>query len=190
MHWYWQWQEIVFVVFTLIWWSEFVFFPSNKQGRQDRKSFLLVLGAVFVALGCGIAFSLFDVGVPPQSALYKIRIAALAVYGMGHLLRITSLRTLGKSFSREVQAVTKMELVSDGPYRWFRHPLYIALFMQVAGAAAFMGSLPGLISAALLMIAVLSVRIKNEERFLLQELGDRYRQWAGQRLRIFPGIKL
>jgi protein-S-isoprenylcysteine O-methyltransferase Ste14 len=39
-------------------------------------------------------------------------------------VRIAAERVLGAHFSRHVQVIDEASLVTDGPYRWLRHPAY------------------------------------------------------------------
>ena len=40
-------------------------------------------------------------------------------------------RTLGSNFSTRLHVREEHTLVTDGPYRWVRHPMYTALYMNL-----------------------------------------------------------
>lgn len=84
-------------------------------------------------------------------------------------------RSLGRQVSETVLTKEHHELVTAGPYRWIRHPLYatgIALFLAVGLIAAnwFI-----LLFALIALAGIRFVVIPLEERELLAKFGDQYR---------------
>ena len=76
-------------------------------------------------------------------------------------------------------------VISSGPYRYVRHPMYAGAILFFFGAPLLLGSLWGLALVPLL-IAVLAVRAVNEERLLATEL-DGYSDYAKRvRNRLVP----
>lgn len=87
------------------------------------------------------------------------------------------LTTLGESVSETVLTKPQHRLVTAGPYRWVRHPLYtvaIALFASLALMAAnwFI-----MLWAAVASMAVRLVVIPREEAHLVATFGDDYRRY-------------
>ncbi|HVF64793.1 MAG TPA: isoprenylcysteine carboxylmethyltransferase family protein [Casimicrobiaceae bacterium] len=75
-------------------------------------------------------------------------------------------------------------LVVTGPYRFVRHPLYLALIVFAAGCAIGWNTAVHWIAAAALII-VLNVKARREERFLEERFAD-YRDYAGRVPRLVP----
>ena len=74
-------------------------------------------------------------------------------------------------------------LVQEGPYRWVRHPMYGAVLLLAAGAAAWLANTTG--SALwLALLAVLIAKAKLEEQWLLKH----YPQYANYRLRTWRWV--
>jgi protein-S-isoprenylcysteine O-methyltransferase Ste14 len=96
------------------------------------------------------------------------------------------LRTLGRNVSETVLTKEHHELVTTGPYRWVRHPLYttgLALFLGVGVAAgSWFVLLAALVALALLRWLVIS----REEQALLARFGDGYRQYMQRTGRLAP----
>ena len=98
------------------------------------------------------------------------------------------LRSLGRNVSETVLTKSQHELVTSGPYRWIRHPLYttgISLF-----AAIGLMNASWLILFLVLVIAVLMriVVIPLEERQLLEKFGDEYRSYMARTGRLVPRL--
>jgi protein-S-isoprenylcysteine O-methyltransferase Ste14 len=101
----------------------------------------------------------------------------------GMLWSVWSLRALGQSLSIIPQA---RSMVSRGPYRLVRHPLY---FGELAAAAGFtLVRLSPLTIAAWLLLVFLQVyRAGHEERMLSAALPD-YSGYAERTRRLVPGL--
>ena len=101
------------------------------------------------------------------------------------------LTALGTNVSETVLTKPQHRLVTTGPYRWVRHPLYtvgIALFLSIGLMAAnwFI-----LLWALVALLGLLLVVIPREEAHLVATFGDdyrRYRSSTGSLLPLLPGI--
>jgi len=79
------------------------------------------------------------------------------------------------------------KVITDGPYRFVRHPGYVALILGALSASFILGSGYSLIPGGLGIIAVV-VRTFLEDRTLHEELNG-YREYASRvRWRLVPGI--
>jgi len=77
-------------------------------------------------------------------------------------------------------------LVTSGPYRWIRHPMYTSVLIVTSGwVAANPTPLRGL--AWLALIAVLVFKLFREERLWAQKI-DSYGTYQRSSWRLFPGI--
>lgn len=96
--------------------------------------------------------------------------------------------TLGKSWSDTPRMIKEQTLVTSGPYRFIRHPIYTA-FLMILGAT-LMISANWLIGLAWLGMTVLEVasRIGFEENLMLEFFGDQYREYMKHTGRLFPKI--
>jgi protein-S-isoprenylcysteine O-methyltransferase Ste14 len=87
----------------------------------------------------------------------------------------------------KVQRDRGQRVISSGPYRYVRHPMYAGAILFFLGAPLLLGSLWGLALVPLL-VAVLAVRAVNEERLLTTEL-DGYADYIARvRNRLVPLI--
>lgn len=87
----------------------------------------------------------------------------------------------------KVQAARGQRVITAGPYRFIRHPMYAGAVLLFIGAPLLLGSLWGL-TAVPILIAALGLRILGEERMLRTEL-DGYDEYAARvRSRLIPGV--
>lgn len=68
-------------------------------------------------------------------------------------------------------------LVTDGPYRFTRNPMYLGMGGAHAGAAVAAGALWSLAALPLALTAIDRLIIPREERHLAQSFGDEYEQY-------------
>lgn len=79
------------------------------------------------------------------------------------------------------------QVVSGGPYRYVRHPMYVGVILALLGAPLALGSLWALIPAGACAVLFV-VRTALEDRTLQEKLPG-YREYAGRvRYRLFPGL--
>jgi len=95
---------------------------------------------------------------------------------------------LGVQFDTTLHTQEGHQLISHGPYRWVRHPLYTAVFLIGAGwlfltANWFIGG--GLMAGILLIIIS---RVKNEEALLIKTFGEPYIAYMQKTGRFLPRI--
>ena len=94
-------------------------------------------------------------------------------------------RSLDKNVTPTVATRKEHELVTAGPYRWVRHPLYsvgTSFFVSLSLVAAnwFIGL------ASMLALAMLLVRLPKEGEKLIERFGDEYREYMKRTGRLLP----
>ncbi len=77
-------------------------------------------------------------------------------------------------------------LITSGPYRWIRHPMYAAILI---GIAAFLALDPSVARSALFaaLVVVLVVKSQREEQNLRAAFAD-YGAYAARTARFIPGV--
>jgi protein-S-isoprenylcysteine O-methyltransferase Ste14 len=125
------------------------------------------------------------------SSLEPPRLLRWSGAGLGAVsltLALWIFRTIGKNITSTVQTREEHELVTDGPYRWVRHPLYTvgtSFFVSLSLLAAnwFMGL------ASLVVLVMLLIRLPKEEEKLIEKFGDEYRSYMKRTGRLLPRIE-
>ena len=160
--------------------------------RRPRRRMTGLAGKVMQPLGylvIGIAYfgTWFVLWRPlPLSLSAPARIVALALgallYFPGLALYLWAWRTLGQMYnvstSFGAQLYTEHRLVTDGPFAFVRHPMYIGVL-----AAALGGLLIYRTWTALFVIATflsLFRRAHHEERALAAEFGEQWEEYCRQ----------
>lgn len=92
---------------------------------------------------------------------------------------------LGQYWSGTVALKEGHKLVTSGPYRLVRHPIYTGLFMAVLGSAAAAATVEAFVSFAV-MLAAYAVKWRREEKLLLGEFGQEYRDYMTRTKALIP----
>jgi protein-S-isoprenylcysteine O-methyltransferase Ste14 len=137
----------------------------------------------FVAIG-GTFVTLIIIVLPSANVPIFIKLSGTILVMTGTALSAYCLLWLGRSFSIDAQA---RRLVTEGPYRIVRHPLYVSEAIALAGIVL------ANLSAAAVAIGTLNLllqywRILNEERVLRQSFPE-YSLYAASVPRVLPRIR-
>ena len=160
--------------------------PPDAEVHDDGAA-LLYLSVLPVLLVTG-AFGLSLLGWGAWPAQWPVFAVGMTMLGLGIVGRWWSHRTLGRFHQAVVTIQADHELVSNGPYRWVRHPMYAASALAFLGIGLALGTAPGLVVAFGGPLLAMLRRIQVEERAMSEALGERYRAYATGRARMIPGL--
>src|SRR5664279_6569329 len=94
--------------------------------------------------------------------------AGLALQGIAVLLMIWARLTFGMRSFHATANPTQGGLVTNGPYRYWRHPIYAAVLIFMWTGVLTQGAMPSLLSILLAVVATITtaIRINSEETLL------------------------
>jgi methyltransferase len=113
--------------------------------------------------------ALFAVSAWPRPARRiptAVEVAALAGLGAATALRLWVIRTLGDDWNVTAHVRKGIRIETGGPYRYIRHPNYVAVALEFACLPTAVGAVPEAVVLSLANAAVLVPRIRAEERLL------------------------
>ena len=99
-------------------------------------------------------------------------ITGTAIFVIAKLLKVWAIRSLGTRWTFRVFVLAGAPLVADGPYRWLRHPNYVAVVAELVGFALIVGARATGVIAVLCFGELLRRRIRAEEHALGLRAGD------------------
>jgi protein-S-isoprenylcysteine O-methyltransferase Ste14 len=103
------------------------------------------------------------------------------------VLMYWTLHSLGKNLTDTVVTRANATLVTNGPYRWVRHPFYVTSAMVMASVTLITSnSLIGILS--LIVLSMLTIRTPLEERMLMERFGEQYTNYMARTGRFLPRI--
>ncbi|NQU10002.1 DUF1295 domain-containing protein [bacterium] len=143
-------------------------------GRQQMSWSLYALFAIYVVIWvCSLLEHLFW----RQQIIWWVTIPAVAVHYAGLMLRLVAIRTLGRYWSLQIEIRADHQLIRHGPYRWLRHPNYLAVIIEVLTMPLVANAWATLGLAVVTLVPLLAWRIRVEERAMIGQFGDQYRRY-------------
>jgi protein-S-isoprenylcysteine O-methyltransferase Ste14 len=108
--------------------------------------------------------------------------------GMGVIaavLLIVVFRTLGTNITDTVVTRAHHSLVTSGPYRWVRHPFYVATALAVTADSMVTANWFLAVTGSV-VVALIAIRTRTEEQKLIERFGDEYRIYMQRTGRFIP----
>ncbi|MGV9011144.1 MAG: methyltransferase family protein [Flavobacteriales bacterium] len=116
-----------------------------------------------------------------------VGVIGLILAAAGAVLAIWSRYLLGRNWSVSVQKKQDHELISKGPYKFVRHPIYSGLLLLFTGNALIVGDYRAII-AVLIVFLSFWYKLRKEERWMTEAFGEAYVEYAKGTRALVPGI--
>lgn len=152
--------------------------------------------AVALALAGGLFYGSLAAWLihPPLVGWAEVAIPATArwtgvlLVSAGFATGLWALLHLGRNVTPTAAAREDAELVTSGPYRRVRHPLYASMLLTVPGCGLASANVL-VLAAGAAVFAVILVRTRHEEEELVRRFGDRYLAYRERTGRILPRFR-
>jgi protein-S-isoprenylcysteine O-methyltransferase Ste14 len=190
------------VVANIIWWIGAVawfsiMYPHIRRSRKmrttqrpepTRERVLMLISLT----GLFLIPAFYTITGIPQFAEYVFRPLqawlGVVVLICAVVLFFNCHRRLGRSWSVTLEIRENQGLVTDGIYRFVRHPMYSAYFLWVLSQALL---LPNWIAGPAGLVGfgtLFAFRVRKEEQMMLDAFGEPYAAYAARTKRIIPGV--
>jgi len=104
----------------------------------------------------------------------------------GVALRLSVLTTLREAWNVRAVVPTDLQVIDRGPYRWIRHPNYVALGLEFLGLPLIGGAYGSAIALGTANAWLLRRRIAEEDALLMSI--PAYRERMGEKPRFIPRL--
>jgi protein-S-isoprenylcysteine O-methyltransferase Ste14 len=162
---------------------------GQRAATGAERAVKLLLALTVVGLGVATALAMSDVDPPGWWEPGGVQVAvgsALAVAGIAGTLWAQV--AMGTDWRIGMDHETETNLVTDGPYRWIRNPIYTAMVAFVAGVALL---IPSALTIGLALATLLEVELQVravEEPFLAGRHDRDFSAWAARVGRFLPAV--
>ena len=159
---------------------------SKVMASSDRSS----LGWLYGLITLGYALS-FSIGATRIGRIYDWNTfftIGMSLIVIGFMIRIHSILTLKQYFTYSVAKVENHKIIETGLYKFIRHPGYLGQLIIFIGISI---SVSNWLSILVMMIPIIPgylYRIRVEEKFMLEQLGEDYINYQERTKRIIPMI--
>ena len=173
---------IVFWLIFLLYWATSAR-EMKKIAHQEAPWRGLSILIIFVAL-LFLQEYVFHFDFIPHTAM--IEVMGVIFCDLGIAFAIWARRHLGKSWNARPSIQEEHELVTTGPYRFVRHPIYTGVMIAVLGSTLVGGTFWFLIF--ILFCFELVWRIRIEERLMLQQFPNQYPDYKKRTKALIPFV--
>lgn len=188
--------QVLFILmalaFVILWGRNILSVGVTRDKFYTATEGILVAAPRFLLLGTSLV-SIFVYSLRPRLLEWSVfllpvwmRWAGFFVGLIALLLFFWVLRSLGQNFSTSLTINKKQTLVTQGPYRWIRHPMYTSFVLLWIGflflSASWFIGLTGLLA----FVWAIVVRTPKEEQMMIDRFGADYLAYMKRTGRYLP----
>lgn len=162
-----------------------------EPGRETRLLMTIRSAWVFAVIASICLYVVFPLSLK-WGELHlgdTVRVSGIIVGIASDALILWILASLGRNISAGLKVRDSHRLVTDGPYRYVRHPLYsagIPLFLAISLISS--NWIPGFVGIGF-QLFIMIVRTPSEEKMMIEHFGDEYRSYIRKTGAFFPRIR-
>jgi protein-S-isoprenylcysteine O-methyltransferase Ste14 len=128
-----------------------------------------------------LSFAEYPLGIVPL-------VAGVMCFVIGLWLFYRSHADLGTNWSITLEIREQHRLITHGVYRRIRHPMYLALVLYSAGHALVIPNWVAGPSNLIAFTILFALRVRAEEKMMVEEFGDAYAAYTARTKRLVPGV--
>ena len=144
----------------------------------------------------GLTFAMIAAFLLPQAPTFQfvnyapvspaLSTLGLVIYLVGAVVFVAARQTLGKNWSQTVSAKEDHELITTGPYRLVRHPMYSAGLLSCIGSAIVVGG--PFVFLLILLGALFLYRVFAEDKLMEQQFPAEYPDYRKRTKALIPFV--
>lgn len=159
-----------------------------KSRKPKREKLLLFLASIGLMIGPMIYvftpwLNSFSMGLPDWA-----RWSGVVIFGLDLFLFWWVHKTLGKNWSPVLEIRKDHNLITEGPYKYIRHPMYTCMWLWVAGFWLIPSNWVVGIVAFVTWSILYFIRLPDEEKMMIEEFGQEYRDYMKMTTKIIPWV--
>lgn len=184
----------IIVILTIVYLYGFFEFYMNYH--QKKKTNIISSGdkgslwLLIISITVGYLLS-FSIATTKIGRIYYWNIffaIGLMIIVIGFIIRVISLRLLKQYFTYSVSKVEKHELIEKGFYKVIRHPGYLGQLLIFTGISIALSNWLSVIVMFFPVLIGYLNRIRVEEKFMIEQMGDNYFDYQKRTKKLLPKI--
>ncbi|MFW9807225.1 MAG: methyltransferase [Candidatus Thorarchaeota archaeon] len=189
--------RIIFVIAFAIFASIRIYFRSQTIGREsEREETLFDRPTIFLSVVIISFFGIMFLYILLPDWIFWahldihvfIRWLGVVLGFVGIILLFWIHRTLGKQYSAKLEIQKGHELITTGPYKRIRHPMY-TVFMTFTIGASLMTANGLMIILSVLLAIPFHWITRKEEKMLTEQFGEDYQKYMDRTGRFLPRVR-
>ena len=159
---------------------------NNVAASNDKGTLRLLY--ILITIGFFLSFA---IGATRLGRIYHWNTfftIGMFLFVIGLMIRIHSILTLRRFFTYSVAKLENHEIIETGLYKFIRHPGYLGQMLIFLGISISMSNWLSILAMMIPISHAYLYRIKVEERFMFEQLGENYLNYQSQTKRLFPMV--
>lgn len=192
-------QEIIWKIIFVVMWictglirnphmKKYKKTEKTKNKKSKREKFLVFL----VGVGTMIVPMVY-VFTPWLNSLNMnlsdwARWSGVVAFGFGLTLFWQVHKTLGKNWSPILEIRKDHKLITEGPYKYIRHPMYTMIWIWVICQWLILSNWIVGIMGVLTWSILYFIRLPEEEKLMIEKFGQEYKNYMRKTKKIIPWV--
>jgi protein-S-isoprenylcysteine O-methyltransferase Ste14 len=182
---------ICWIVFILYWLIS-SFFVKKSETKRNWKQLIvpriIVVGLVIIFITVSKSQdNLIEIFQPFFSSSLVLQIIWTVITVLGLAVAIWARIYLGRNWSGYVTYKKQHELVTNGPYKFVRHPIYSGAILMVIGTFLYYPNIL-VLSFLISWVTMFIIRIKKEEEIMIKLFGKKYVDYMKRTKALIPSV--
>lgn len=170
---------LIYITFLLIASFERILSTFFKQQMKPTKGIYhdwLFNLSLYGYIGI-IGLSIIEFFTVKRNVNIILSLFGFIIFVSGAILRRKAMLALGDNWSIKTEIKEKHMLIERGVYKYVKHPYYLAVILELVGACLVANAFYSIALVFLVQGPLLLIRVKLEERVLLDHFGDVYKKY-------------
>lgn len=159
---------------------------GTDKKHADKNSLAIIWITIIISVSACVYISIAYYLPIFSNPIYSY--VGIAIIIAGILLRFAAIISLGRFFTVDVTIREEHTLKKDGLYAYFRHPSYFASLLSFTGFGISVNNWLSLLIIVTAIIAAFSIRVKVEEKVLVEQFGSEYAEYQKNTYGFIPFI--
>ncbi|MGA8765177.1 MAG: isoprenylcysteine carboxylmethyltransferase family protein [Candidatus Sulfotelmatobacter sp.] len=166
--------------------------PTQPEAKRDNVS---LVGIILQGCAYGLVWFhpphspfLPHAGLWPLSVEIALAVFTVAAAAGSVWLVSSAVRTLGKQWAFAARLVEGHKLITEGPYRFLRNPIYSGMLGMLVATGLALEHWIRLAVALVLFALGTVIRVRSEEKLLRTAFGQEWDEYAKRVPAVLPGI--
>ncbi|MDD5508028.1 MAG: isoprenylcysteine carboxylmethyltransferase family protein [Bacteroidales bacterium] len=185
-------KVVIIIAFSFLYGFFEIFMSMRQRNKRsviktgDRLSIWIL--TIFIAIGYYLSFSIASTKTGRIYHWDVLFILGAVIAILGLIIRINSILTLKQQFTYTVTKIENHELIETGLYKVIRHPGYLGQLIIFLGISTSLSNWISILSMIISVLIGYIYRIKTEEKFMIEQMGDKYIDYQKRTKRLIPMI--
>lgn len=190
--------QVVFYAVIVCWVLFAATFGLRKRpakGQETRRDRMAMVGIMIQVIGYFMVWfrplqrKSFSPLVPMPRAGELLLAGLTVAIAIGSVWMVNAaVRALGKQWAVAARLVEGHKLITEGPYRWVRNPIYTGMFGMMLATGLAITRWSALLVAIVVFLIGTYIRVRTEERLLRGQFGVQFDEYTRRVPAVIPGV--